>query len=299
MPVRAGADLKILPFRMPFKMPFRIKIRKELLNTALMIVSAGVFIYSLSMIGYTLYSSYRNKDLMSEAQRIYYEQQQFTPTFNYKPSFDNMLRSIVMNESAAPEDKGGVSSNAEILPEYKPLLEITEDIVGWINIPNTVINYPVVQADDNEYYLNRAYTGEINKGGSIFMDFRNRGDGTDRNIILYGHHMRDGSMFKALTRFQDEEFLKRNPVFSFNTLYGRYDWEIFSVYVTGTDFKYIQTRFLTPDEYQSFLDTIKDKSLFDIDVELTTGDRIITLSTCTYDYSDARLVIHAKLIESE
>jgi sortase B len=288
-----------IPTKLPIKLPFKIKIRKEHLNTALMIISAAVFLYSLSMIGYTLYSSFRNKNLMSEAQRLYYEQQQFNPTFTYKPSFDSLLRSIVMNEAAAAGQEDGISSPAGILPEYKPLLEITEDIVGWISIPNTVVNYPVVQADDNEYYLNRAYTGEKNKGGSIFMDFRNRGDGTDRNTILYGHHMRDGSMFKALTRYQDEEFLKENSVFSFNTLYDKYSWKVFSVYVTGTDFNYIQTRFHSPDEYQSFLDRIKAKSLFDIDVELTEEDKIITLSTCTYDYSDARLVIHAKLIESE
>ena len=185
-----------------------------------------------------------------------------------------------------------------IRPQFDPLLEINQDIVGWITIEDTIVNYPIVQADDNDYYLYRNYKREDMRAGSIFMDFRNDITDKNRNVILYGHNMRDGSMFGQLKRFLDEEFFNSQQTFYFDTLYEGYDVEIFSVYMTTTDFYYIQTEFHSDDEYLAFLQKIIDESMFSTDIVLDATDQIITLSTCdkTLDRNEGRLVVHGKLI---
>jgi len=193
-------------------------------------------------------------------------------------------------------------SNEDIFDEEladaysSPLLLINEDIVGWIKIPNTAIDYPVVRAQDNEFYLNHNIHKKPAKSGSIFMDFRNGSLAKEKNTILYGHNMKDGSMFRDLLKYREESFFYSNPIIEFNTLYEDLKWEIFSVYVTSVDFYYIETEFQSLDEYRIFLDSIKDKSLFEIDVKISEKDQILTLSTCSYEFDDARFVIHAKRV---
>jgi sortase B len=233
---------------------------------------------------------------LTEIQRIFYNQQQFQQETLTETNFDQLLRRIILNENVS------TNSNVEdttqnILPKYQPLLEINEDVVGWIKIPNTSIDYPVLQANDNEYYLNRDIYRKKNRAGSIFMDYRIKLDGRDKHIILYGHHMRDGTMFKDLIKYKNKDFFYKNNVIQFDTLYEEIKWEVFSVYITGTDFNYIKTRFNTPAEYENFLTTIKNKSLFPTDVVLTANDQILTLSTCTYEYDDARFVVHARRVK--
>jgi len=177
------------------------------------------------------------------------------------------------------------------------LLEINRDVVGWIKIPDTSIDYPVLQADDNEYYLDKDIYRNKNKAGSIFMDYRVKLDGSDKHIIIYGHHMRDGTMFKDLMKYKDRDFFYNNNIIQFDTLYREMEWEVFSVYVTEASFNYIKTQFNTPSEYEHFLTTIKNKSLFPAEVVLTANDEILTLSTCTYEYDDARFVVHARRVK--
>jgi sortase B len=234
---------------------------------------------------------------MAKIQRIFYDQQQ---QFQQKPfqetSFEELLRHIIFNEEIST-NSNMKSEIWNILPKYRPLLEINEDVVGWIKIPNTSIDYPVLQADDNEYYLNRNIYREKNRAGSIFMDYRIKLDSKDRHIIIYGHHMRDGTMFKDLIKYKNKDFFYTNNIIQFDTLYEEIKWEVFSVYITGTDFNYIKTHFNTPAEYENFLIAIKNKSLFPTDVELTADDQILTLSTCTYEYNDARFVVHARRVQ--
>jgi sortase B len=104
-------------------------------------------------------------------------------------------------------------------------------------------------------------------------------------------------MFKDLIKYKNKDFFYTNNIIQFDTLYEEIKWEVFSVYITGTDFNYIKTHFNTPAEYENFLIAIKNKSLFPTDVELTADDQILTLSTCTYEYNDARFVVHARRVQ--
>src|SRR5699024_4444277 len=113
--------------------------------------------------------------------------------------------------------------------------------------------------------------------------FRNDISTKDLNTVIYGHRMKDGSMFQHLTKFLDEDFFKSHPTFEYDTLYDSYEAEVFSVYNTLTDFNYIQTDFSTKDEYEELLARMKEKSRFQTKVEVNAGDQIITLSTCDYE----------------
>ncbi len=183
-----------------------------------------------------------------------------------------------------------------IQDKFKRLLEINEDVVGWVRIKNTKVDYPVLHAADNDYYLYRNINKRKSSAGSIFMDFRNDITKENRHTIIYGHNMRDGSMFADLLYYESRWNFENKNIIEFETLYGSTKWKIFSAYLTDTDFYYIETNFETDEVYLSFLETLKEKSLHASGVSLSADDRILTLSTCSYSFNDARFVVHAKLI---
>lgn len=188
-------------------------------------------------------------------------------------------------------------NHREIRPQFDELLKINEDVVGWISIDDTKINYPIVQGDDNFQYLTRNYKNEDSLAGSIFMDYRNDVNFGNMNMIVYGHNMKDGSMFKELHKFLEEDFFYAHPEIYVDTLYDRFQAEVFSAYYTTTDFNYIQTDFASLNEYGALLEKMKNESTFETDIEVDETDQIITLSTCDYtlDPQKGRLVVHAKL----
>jgi sortase B len=186
----------------------------------------------------------------------------------------------------------------EIQVKFNKLLEMNADTIGWITVEGTHINYPITQTDDNDFYLNRDFNNKENIAGSIFMDFRNQIKNTNRNIILYGHSMKNGTMFGDILKYESKWNFENHNIIQFDTLYENYTWEIFSAYVSDKDFYYIQTDFDSDEEYKTFLQTIKEKSFHPSDMEVSEEDKILTLSTCSYASNNARFVVHAKLIES-
>lgn len=241
---------------------------KKAFSRALTLACIGVFVYSAYALGTILYDYYNNHKVLAELQEVY--------------------------EEFAEED---IAESGQIRPQFAALHDINPDIVGWVSIDDTKINYPVLQAEDNEYYLNRNYKLEESRAGSVFMDYRNDLAFGDRNLILYGHNMKDGSMFKHLNKFREEEFFKSHPEVFVDTLHESADAEVFAVYYTTTDFDYIQTDFASAEDYGQLLTQIKEKSMYEADVNVDEDDRIVTLSTCDYtlDPDEGRLVVHAKL----
>ena len=193
-------------------------------------------------------------------------------------------------------DKDLEDNKNDINKKFIELLKTNKEIVGWINVPNTKVDYPIVKTSNNNFYLNHNILKKEDSSGAIFMDFRNDIEIMDKNTILYGHNMKNGTMFKGLMKYKDEDFLKENKIISFSTLYEDIKWEIFSAYVTDTNFYYIQVNFKNSYEYESFLNNIKGKSMFDTSIDLNSSDNILTLSTCSYEFDDARFVIHAKRV---
>lgn len=175
--------------------------------------------------------------------------------------------------------------------DFDALLAINPDVVAWIYIEGTNINYPVVQGTDNEYYLKYLLDGTYNDAGTIFLDYRNENDLSDYNSILYGHHMNNGSMFNQITKYKDQTFYDEHPVCLIMTPNGNYRLEFFAGYITDMNDQAWKMEFESDEEYAQWLNDAISKSLFTSIVEPAAQDRVVTLSTCTYEYNDARFVL--------
>ena len=215
---------------------------------------------------------------------------------------------LIENQTLTPgQNEQTNSSNESVTPPTKTpapkfndgfqrLLERNKDTVGWITIPGTKIDYPVVQSADNDYYLNRNFDRDKTIWGAIFMDYRNSIDEMGRHTILYGHNMNDGSMFAGITRYAKPEFFKRNAIIQFDTLHESVQWEVFAAYETSIDFYFIQTEFRSKRDYADFLDSLVARSIVESNVKVTSDDQILTLSTCARSSDENRFVVHARRI---
>ena len=182
--------------------------------------------------------------------------------------------------------------------DFSKLKEQNPDTVAYINVPNTNIEYIVVRGSDNSYYLKHNFYKEYNIAGWIFSDYKNKFDGTDKNIVIFGHDTKDGSMFETLKNTLKEDWYNNsnNHILTLVTEQGTYYYQVFSNYVTIPEDYYINTEFSSEEEYLNFLKEIKSRSIYDYGIELNQNDTILTLSTCTAGGSK-RVVLHAKKIE--
>jgi len=171
------------------------------------------------------------------------------------------------------------------------------DAVAWLTIPGTRIDDPVVCGTDNDFYLKHDYLGNKDIAGAIYQDFRNTGSFAGRHSILYGHNMKDGTMFHNLRYFKEEDFARTNNRIILETLDGMTEWQVFASYVMTTDFYVIQTIFSGDAEYQKFIDTLIEKSDFDYGIDVTAEQQILTLLTCSYEVDNARFVVHAVKVQ--
>lgn len=195
-------------------------------------------------------------------------------------------------ETPVPSESGETES-ARWWPEvdFEALREINPDLVGWIYIEGTDINYPVVQGADNQYYLKHLFTGEWNSSGCIFLDARNSTDLSDRNSILYGHHMKDGSMFHGLMEYKSQEYYEEHPTVLFLTPDANYEVKIFAGYVASVDTDAWTVGFSSDSEFEQWLQSAKERSCFTSEITPAVTDRILTLSTCSYEFNNARFVL--------
>lgn len=184
--------------------------------------------------------------------------------------------------------------------EFDKLKKQNKDSVAFIKVNNTNIHYIVVKSTDNEYYLNHNFNKEKNIAGWIFADFRNNVDESDKNLIIYGHNMKDGSMFDSLIKTIDKEWYtnKDNHIVKLITEKGSYKYQVFSTYSVHAEDYYINTNFNNDKEFNKFVNTLKNRSIYNYGVEVTESDKILTLSSCIGD-GRKRVVLHAKLIKKE
>lgn len=173
------------------------------------------------------------------------------------------------------------------------------DIVGRITIEGLQITYLVTQSDNNSYYLKHGYDRSKSRSGAIFLDYRCIMDENPLkgHYVLYGHNMKNGSMFHNIKQYADEKTFYDNSMIRFDTLYEDFEWEVFSAYVTATDFNYIETSFADDAEWLKFVQQIQDRSLYKTDIKLSADDVVLTLSTCSYEFDNARFVVHARLVK--
>jgi sortase B len=215
---------------------------------------------------------------------------------------ENILNEIYENANVS-SDNISIDNDLKIEVEnidFNKLINKNPDTIGWIKVLGTDINYPVVQTNNNDFYLTHSFDKSYNKAGWIFADYINKNlknNELDKNTIIYGHNRQNNSMFGTLSNVFKEEWLsnKENHYINFSTLNNNMVWEVFSTYTIEKEEYYIQSNFSSDEEYISFLNTIKNRSTYKYDVNISKEDKILTLSTCT-NVGKGRTVLHAKLI---
>lgn len=200
----------------------------------------------------------------------------------------------------------GERPHREILEEFKNLLNRNQKLIGWVKIDDTNIDYPVMQTDDNEYYLSHNLNQEYDKNGSIFLDKDCEIEYPSTNLILYGHHMRNGQMFGGLDQYENEDYWREHPYIQFDTLYDKGTWQVMYVFRSRVYrqeeivFKYYQFIDANSErEFDSNMQEMAALSLYDTGVTAQYGDRLLTLSTCDYEEDDGRFVVVAKKVAAK
>ncbi len=199
----------------------------------------------------------------------------------------------------------GTDDNGMLL-SFKGLYEQNPDVVGWINIAGTKIDYPVYQTDNNDFYITHDMSRAESRYGAIFTDCNASisTKGNSKNLVLYGHNMIDDSMFGSLLEYTNLNYYRENPVIDFDTLYGQGEYKIFAVFITnalkeqddGYVFNYRQNTFGSDSNFLNWIENVKVRSLINTDVDVIATDEILTLSTCSYEFEEARTVVMARKI---
>lgn len=194
-----------------------------------------------------------------------------------------------------------------VLDSFKPLLAKNRNIIGWITIADTNIDYPVMKslAGNGDYYLNHNFDQEEDRNGALFMDDRCDVTKPTANWIIYGHHMKSGKMFGDLVKYKDESFFEKHRAIEFDTIYEMCDFEVMAVFeskvYTDTDLGFRYYDFIDPASELDFMTGVtnmKSLSLYDTGVTAEYGDQLLTLSTCDYEQDNGRFVVVLKKIDS-
>lgn len=222
-------------------------------------------------------------------------------------TYDGLAEHVEVPEQAGePEEPGaeeetGREDSSAVLPvvDFEALRENGPDIIGWLSLPDTAINYPVTQTDNNEYYLHHLYDGTYNKVGCLFADYENQADFSDRNTIIYGHNMRDGSMFAALNEYGGQGYYDGHPQMYLVTPDGGYVMEVFSAFEakpaeSGSDTSPWRLNWKDDGAYTTWLSEMAGRSVIETDVTVTSSDKVLTLSTCTPG-GKSRFIVIGKL----
>lgn len=268
----------------------RIKIRWiNLLLLITIIICASIFLLSsIQIIKWTI----DNKNTDSQTNKI-------TEITKIKEIEDNENTEIVNNEIVIDKNApywNFIKMNM-IDADFNELKKINKDVKGWIEVNGTTINYPYVQTNNNDFYLNHTFDKTSNGAGWIFLDYRNDINFEDKNTIIYGHGRSNSSMFGSLKNITKSSWFNNtnNYVIKVATEKSNTLWEVFSVYHIPTTSDYLQISFNSDDEFLDFANKLKERSYHKFNTSIFKTDKIITLSTCFND--DEKVVMHARLIK--
>jgi len=278
----------------------------DVVRIVLLVICIGVFAYSSFKLLERFYYYYKGQKDYDSISDIFNDD---TQNFAYlSQSSQSMISNTVLDAlggASAPiiEEIDVYNTDQQKLLDAKleKLKKINSDIFGWIKIEGTKINYPVLRGVDNDHYLRYDAYNNFQQAGSIFMDYRNSKKlSSNLHTVLYGHNMRDGSMFAQLHNYDNEEMF-RNGYVEVTTSEGTFVYKMFSVHRPHETLQYFRTEFKDIDDYYNFILELQSYSKFKTDIVLTPRDKVITLSTCVDAIvsSDYRFVIHAVLVDKK
>ena len=231
---------------------------------------------------------------------MYAEYHQGTET--YEELQDYVQETKEKDDSPTADDDGSKKGtedarNGYLQVDFEGLKKVNPDVIAWIQIPALDISYPVVQGNDNYYYLHHMFDEQTNKNGSIFVDYHNQPNFTDSNTIVYGHNMKNGSMFGTLDHYQDQSLYQQYPCFYIYVPGSVLEYQIISCYAGRNGSAGYTYSFPELGDFQKFVDTVLSYSGYDTGVTVTDTDHIVTLSTCVNSDRNYRYLVHGKLLQ--
>ena len=230
-------------------------------------------------------------------------------TYNYRKSnstYNDLQESFVTTDNVYYNPTDLEDDTPTLIPElsvpiavdFSSLLKENEDIVGWIYCPNTPINYPVVQGEDNDEYLRRGLDKKYLFSGTIFVDYRNTQIGEDINYLIYGHNMKNDTMFSTLTKYKNQEYFENHEKIYYLTPEKNYFIQLHAGVVVNSDDKIYDTS-LSKSEFREYLRQLREKSEFHSGLPIRDDDIVVTLSTCSYEFDNARHIVIGTLHETQ
>lgn len=190
--------------------------------------------------------------------------------------------------------------------KYAYLYALNRQLVGWVSVPNSGIDVQVVQAGNNSEYLKKDFYGNYSRYGCPFMDYRNDPRFLNKNTIIYGHHMSDGLIFAELSKYKELSGFLDSPVIRLDTLYDTFYFKVYAAFITnsreedddGYIFNYTVTDFASAENFDAYIKALDERKLYTTGVDINSADKLLTLSTCTYEFTDARLVIVGRMLRT-
>ena len=238
--------------------------KKRIISIIIDIILVGIILFCLYKIGIWFFDNYKSSQVKDKYKKI-------------QEKIDNI----------------DISKNIEDTKTITELKKQNPDTFGWLKVKNTKINYPIVKSNDNDYYLNHSFDKTYNSAGWPFIDYKNKLDGTDKNIVIYGHNRKNGDMFGTLDEVLKEDWYsnKDNKEIIFITEKEIQRYEVFSVYEVLNEEYYINTEF-NSDTYSNFINTIFKRSIYNFETKIDYNKNVLTLSTCSNN-DKYRTVLHA------
>ncbi len=263
--------------------------RRGAIGTVLTVIVLSICMGGFCFSAYTLYGYYRTyKDGEDEYEKLRsYIQENGDDGEKAKEDGEEDSTSKETDSFSAPK------------VDFDELKNINADIIGWIKVQGTVINYPIVQGDDNTYYLKKTFEKQSNYSGAIFMDYLNAPDFSSDNTVLYGHNLKTGEMFGGLQKYEKKDYLKEHKYIWIITPEYNKKYEIFASYKTDERSEVYTLEFNSFEDMDSYFRLAKETSYFSSDSILLQDDKILTLSTCVSESDEGRRVVQAKLVENE
>lgn len=238
--------------------------KKSIISIIIEIVLIGVIIFCLFKIGMWFWDNYKSNKVKDNYK-------------NVQEKIDNIDINKIKDDTI----------------DIKELKKKNPDTIGWLKVKNTSISYPIVKTSDNDFYMTHSFDKSYNSAGWPFMDFKNKFDGTDKNMVIYGHNRRNGDMFGTLSHTLKEEWYtnKDNKEIVLITDKGVQRYEVFSIYEVLNEEYYINTTF-TDESYAEFLNTVSNRSIYNFNTKIDSSKSVLTLSTCSGN-DKYRTVLHA------
>jgi len=265
--------------------------KKERIRKIILIACGTIAVLCLAYFGIYEYMSIRTDKDAQELANAIKEEESFIPPVNSED--DKYYAELTETAEGTPE----------VLHKYEDLYNQNKSLIGWVKIADTVIDYPVMQTVNNEYYLDHNFNQEYDKNGSIFLDASCSIYPRSTNLIIYGHHMKSGKMFGSLQKYQNESYYEEHKYIEFDTIYEQGTYEVMFVFrdkvysQEDVNFKYYE--FIdanSEEEFYSYMDEMAAASYYDTGVIPQYGDRLLTLSTCDYQQDNGRFVVVARKI---